>query len=204
LGLITYIADNCYAVGGVFMDSISRKAFDVYVRFIRNPAIFALAEEIRWYINDKQTLFAVILFDFSDKDYTAIFLSRNQQKKVKFADIKISFKSIEEAETWIHNIERQIDRGELLLSLDEDGKVGVDLFKVVVDKSKQHPYFRLLNENPVHSAAKKLISEITPHFIDVDGNFVEQFQTGGFNSRLWELYLFCYFKEEELSINREI
>ena len=26
--------------------------------------------------------------------------------------------------------------------------------------------------------------------IDADGNFVEQFQTTGFNARIWELYLF--------------
>ena len=35
---------------------------------------------------------------------------------------------------------------------------------------------------------------------DLDGNFVEQFQTTGFNSRLWELYLFATFVEMEYHI----
>ena len=30
---------------------------------------------------------------------------------------------------------------------------------------------------------------------DVDGNFIEQFQTSGFNARIWELYLFATFVE---------
>jgi hypothetical protein len=30
---------------------------------------------------------------------------------------------------------------------------------------------------------------------DADGNFVEQFQTTGFNARLWELYLFTTLVE---------
>lgn len=41
-----------------------------------------------------------------------------------------------------------------------------------------------------------------PHFFDVDGNFIQQFQTQGFDARLWELYLFCYFNEEGLEIIR--
>jgi len=34
-----------------------------------------------------------------------------------------------------------------------------------------------------------------PFFEDADGNFVEQFQTTGFDPRLWELYLFATFTE---------
>jgi hypothetical protein len=32
---------------------------------------------------------------------------------------------------------------------------------------------------------------------DPDGNFIEQFQTTGFDARLWELYLFAMFCEAE-------
>jgi hypothetical protein len=33
------------------------------------------------------------------------------------------------------------------------------------------------------------------YFQDVDGNFVEQFQTTGFDARVWELYLYATFTE---------
>jgi len=43
-----------------------------------------------------------------------------------------------------------------------------------------------------------------PHFVDVDnGQFVRQFQTDGFDQRMWELYLFCYFNEELLKRDTE-
>jgi hypothetical protein len=35
---------------------------------------------------------------------------------------------------------------------------------------------------------------------DVDGNFVEQFQTTGFNARVWELYLFAALAEANLEV----
>jgi len=41
-----------------------------------------------------------------------------------------------------------------------------------------------------------------PYFIDIDGNFIEQFQTTGFDSRIWELYLFSYFIEDSFVIDR--
>jgi hypothetical protein len=51
--------------------------------------------------------------------------------------------------------------------------------------------------------AKRMISEIMHHFKDIDGNFVEQFQSTGFDARLWELYLYNFFVEEGFEFNRE-
>jgi hypothetical protein len=39
---------------------------------------------------------------------------------------------------------------------------------------------------------------------DVDGNFIEQFQTGAFDARLWELYLFAMLTEVGFLIDREM
>lgn len=41
-----------------------------------------------------------------------------------------------------------------------------------------------------------------PWFEDADGNFVEQFQTQGFDARLWEIYLFAMLIEAEYSVSR--
>jgi hypothetical protein len=185
------------------MISINKKAFDVYVDFTRSPNIFVIADEVKWYTNANNTLFAVILFDFTDSDYNAVFLKRDQNRKIKYIDNEVSFSSICEAEEWIDITESKVNTGETQLIPDINEVTGIDLFDLVVDESKLHPYFKAVNTIPAHSAAKKLISEITPYFIDIDGNYVEQFQTSGFNSHLWELYLFCYFHEEGLTINRE-
>jgi hypothetical protein len=41
------------------------------------------------------------------------------------------------------------------------------------------------------------------YFQDPDGNFVEQFQSNAFNSRLWELYLFAVLGERRFYIDRD-
>lgn len=44
--------------------------------------------------------------------------------------------------------------------------------------------------------------ELQKEFDDPDGNFVEQFQTTGFDARTFELFLFAMFRESGHAINR--
>jgi len=185
------------------MKRISRKRFDAYVDFSRNPLVFGFSEEIRWYENESKTLFGVIALDYTDRDYTAIILGRDEIGRIRCFNLQISFSDIEKAEYWLfESVNRLEESGEFAFPQGDQRKK-CDLFKPVVDVSRMDTSFNLLNTHPTHMAAKSLISEIMPHFFDIDGNFVEQFQTNGFDSRLWELYLFCYFNEEQLIINRD-
>lgn len=47
-----------------------------------------------------------------------------------------------------------------------------------------------------------MLRDIQQHFDDPDGNFVEQFQTTGFDSRTFELFLFVMFRESGHAIDR--
>jgi len=47
-----------------------------------------------------------------------------------------------------------------------------------------------------------MLRDIQQHFEDLDGNFVEQFQTTGFDSRTFELFLFAMFRESGHTIDR--
>src|SRR5690606_19890975 len=60
---------------------------------------------------------------------------------------------------------------------DEERHNKLDLFHPVVDESKMHDHFIQLRDEPHNLAAKAVISEMMNHYQDVDGNFVEQFQT---------------------------
>jgi hypothetical protein len=48
-----------------------------------------------------------------------------------------------------------------------------------------------------------MANEIFQDFPDTDGNFVEQFQTAGFDSRIFELYLYAYLSRSDYSVSRE-
>jgi hypothetical protein len=75
-----------------------------------------------------------------------------------------------------------------------------EIFRSVVPEDKLHPYFVSLRDDIGHSPAKGIIKEIAYAFADLDGNFIEQFQSSGFNSRLWELYMFAYLHEEQFAL----
>jgi hypothetical protein len=84
---------------------------------------------------------------------------------------------------------------------DERGK-NADIFDPLYPPERLNQSFDLVRTMPGYSSAKGIIAEAMHHYRDVDGNFIEQFQTTGFDSRLWELYLFAYLSEERLLINR--
>lgn len=58
-----------------------------------------------------------------------------------------------------------------------------------------HPSFVHLTKNGGWAAARTVIEHMMRWHNDVDGNFVEQFQTTGFDPRIWEVYLFATLTE---------
>lgn len=84
---------------------------------------------------------------------------------------------------------------------DERGKKN-DIFKPIYTQCKLNPNFEIVRTAMGYSSAREIITEAMHHYTDIDGNFIEQFQTTGFDSRLWELYLFAYLTEEFLFIDR--
>src|ERR1019366_5920566 len=84
---------------------------------------------------------------------------------------------------------------------DESG-TAVDFFAPVVDREKLHPKFLRLASGYEFSAARAIIGAMMRWYEDIDGNFVEQFQTTGFNARVWEVYLFAALTEANLKLER--
>ena len=74
-------------------------------------------------------------------------------------------------------------------------RVPVDFFKPVVRQDRLDPDFHKLVEQEGFSPARGIIEPMMRWHQDVDGNFVEQFQTTAFDARLWELYLFATLVE---------
>jgi hypothetical protein len=71
----------------------------------------------------------------------------------------------------------------------------MDLFTPVVPQEYQHPNFRHITKPGYYESASKVLNNWANGFVDRDGKFVKEFQTIGFNSSFWELYLFACFKE---------
>lgn len=80
--------------------------------------------------------------------------------------------------------------------------MGVTLFDSAVSTGKLHPsYMTIRGVWPDHPG-RSMMEEIFAEYEDIDGNFLEQFQTTGFDSRCLELYLFALLKRGGYTLDR--
>lgn len=77
-----------------------------------------------------------------------------------------------------------------------------NLFDRVVPEQRLHRSFRSLRDDAVHAPARELMQRAFDALTDADGNFREQFQTTGFDPRVWELYLDQYFRSAGFAMTR--
>lgn len=81
--------------------------------------------------------------------------------------------------------------------------MAINLFADTGKTAQQlHPQFISLRDSPGYGPARRILRDTQQHFDDPDGNFVEQFQTRGFDSRTFELFLFEMFRESGHAIDR--
>lgn len=66
-----------------------------------------------------------------------------------------------------------------------------DLFEPVVDEARLSESFKTVARSRGYAPARATMREVYADMGDRDGNFVEQFQTSGFDARVSELYLFA-------------
>lgn len=80
----------------------------------------------------------------------------------------------------------------------------MDLFELQVPETRLSDGFRVVLRSRGFAPGRKVLNRTYADFVDVDGNFVEQFQTAGFDSRTWELYLFAYLRDVGFEVERPV
>lgn len=187
----------------ITINTLDRKRFNALLGFTRSPAASYVSEEVAWYANEDESILGVLLHDTVDDDYVTVTLTRDEVGRFSAFEVECSISDLESAKNLLINTIKWHTGQKLQFFPQGKAFNGVDLFAPITPPEKQHPYFISLSREPSFSPAKAIINRIMPYFADVDGNFVEQFQTTGFDARLWELYINTYLYEEELFINRE-
>ena len=185
------------------MKQISQERFNAYCMLTKAPMADELAEELAWYSDDHEHVVATVFRDRTDDDHCHLILARDEAGRFRCIDVSCGFGTREAAVAALETaIGRATDKQNLGHGQDVYPTGGLDLFTPVVGPDKLHPSFKILADGSGHSSGREIIREIMPHLQDVDGNFVEQFQTTGFDARIWELYLFAYLREERLDVAR--
>ncbi|MBA5630334.1 hypothetical protein [Moheibacter lacus] len=182
---------------------INRNRFNIYMLFTRHPYTNFIAQEVGYYSNENNSILGVLLFDYEDEDFNYTLMARDENKQFRAFEVQHSFKTKEEAISTLKNSIKWHTAQNVRVVVQGASKKGLDLFKIIVDKRKLHPYFIRLNNDIALKASKNAIIEISNHLDDIDGNFIEQFQSiNGFDARIWEIYLFASLIESHFEIIR--
>ncbi len=177
---------------------INKKLFDIYMLFTREPFVQYFTEELEFFSNGNGGLIGLISLDLTDNDYYACILSRDKSKQYRAVLVEASIQTIEDARKWIDD-KMSSDK---IIHHDNYSDY-FDIFQDIANANKQHPHYKLLRDSIALQSAKSVLKEISYHYKDIDGNFIDQFQSNnGFDSRVWELFLFCFFREQFFSFKR--
>lgn len=76
------------------------------------------------------------------------------------------------------------------------------LFDRVAPEETTNRRYRQVRDHRVYAAARRVMDEVFANFPDVDHNFIQEFQTGGFSHRVLELALFAYLQEQGYDLDR--
>lgn len=66
------------------------------------------------------------------------------------------------------------------------------LFTPIVPEAALHPSFKVLLHPYAHAPTREVMDEVFCSMPNPDGTFISDFQTTGFNARVWELYLYAW------------
>lgn len=184
---------------------LSKMRYDA-LTYAKSPIIHEIIEEIEYYCDREEKLIGVLFRDKIDNDFGFVIMARNSACIFTCIDQESSFKNINEAKKSLKiALSKNLLKNNEISSPDSKKSIKNDIFHSDLPDKSLNEYFLLLRDNEGYSPAKGIIQEIAYTFVDCDGTFIRDFQTtkSGFNSRLWELYLYAYLKEEYFFINRE-
>lgn len=186
------------------MRLISRLRFNALAGYARHPVTLYCFKELSWLecsservlgivVQDKQSgMIGGVIFGCDRIGrYRAIHIVPPHYSRAQRARIHLK-----------HEMEKRAIQPVESYHQGDEVEQPLDLFKTIVPEAKQNLGFRQLLLNEGYSAAKGIIKPMMHWFQDPDGNFTEQFQSTGFDARLWELYLYAAFVELGYSIDR--
>ena len=178
------------------MKELSEQRFEALAGYTRRPDLVALLQEAAWFATADERLIGVVTWDRIDRDYGWVLLGRDRRLRFRGIAVEASLASFAQARASLDTAmaAHAAEPDQSYHQADEAG-APVDFFAPIVPEARLNPTFRILLKDPRYAPARELIQAMMRFYEDADGNFIEQFQTGGFDPRVWELYLFATFTE---------
>jgi len=178
------------------MQKISEGRFNALAGYARQPLAQIMSVELEFYENDGGRIVGMIVEDRTDRDFGGIVFARDASLRYRCIRVTEFGQTLAKARQSL-DLEMEIAHQLPPEDFFQGDEVGdpIDFFTPVYDDAKLNPNFLRMLREETFSPALGIIEPMMRWHTDVDGNFVEQFQTAGFDQRIWELYLFAVFNE---------
>lgn len=182
------------------MRAISRARFDALAGYARLPSTRLLADELSWYEDQNGDVVATLVRD-RDNLFTGVILVRDRAERFRWVDQTAYFSSraltVGAIAIAMIGAANELDRART----QGDELAPIDFFTRVVPTGKAHPLFNRVATSAGHAAARQMVSNVMRWYNTSDMNYVEQFQSTGFDARLWEMYLFATLIEAGFDVS---
>ncbi|WP_454622003.1 hypothetical protein [Bradyrhizobium cenepequi] len=173
---------------------LPRRRLDALAGYTRQPFILLVTEEIEWHATSDERVLGGVTRDSIDRDFGWVALGRDEQSRFRAVRVNASLPNANAArEQLLERMHALAEAPDAEFHQGDSERTPVDFFTPLVPAERLHPTFRVLTSEERYSPARDLIAAMMRFHENADGNFVEQFQTTGFDPRLWELHLFATF-----------
>ena len=185
------------------MTPISPIRFDAIAGYARLPMARLFSEELGYYEVERGKVVGMVLVDRADRDFLGVVFARDAVLRYRSSVQTDFYPSQAEAEAALSVAMDAAAAApeEEHFQADEKG-APVDFFAPVRDEVFLNSDFVRLRNEEIFSPAREIIEPMMRWYEDADGNFVEQFQTAGFDQRIWELYVFATLIELGYELDR--
>lgn len=175
--------------------AVSEQRFNAHVVWARGPGGLPPIKEVEWLEIEPARVFGTIFLDLTDKDLHSAVMAPDLAGRYHSVEILQDHAGIREAVERTAASMARVHNDYDNERAQGDEKPSVDFFAKVAKESKLHERFKYLRDSPSAIAAKRLIEVAMRWYENQDGSYIEQFQTTGFDARVWELYLWAVLRE---------
>lgn len=185
------------------MKSIDDLRFNAIAGYARRPMAYVIGEELSYFESDNGKVLGMIVRDRSDGDFSGMVFGADAVHRFRWVTMTPFSSSLSETEAQLAVLLEEHSKLDGAVNHQGDEpKQAVDFFATSVAVEKLNPSFLELANSEGYSSAKSIIEPMMRWYEDPDGNFIEQFQTTGFDQRIWELYIFATLVESGFILDR--
>ncbi len=183
--------------------SISLKRFNILAAYTRRPTAFLLSEELEHLATNGDRVLGVLIRDKIDGDFGGLVIGKDESGQYRCVD-PLTFTHLYDSarDELIAGLEKWHLQPDEAFFQGEPKKPFLDVFLPVAASEQLNPAFLQVATTESFTAARRVVERMMPFFQDVDGNFIQQFQTTAFDARVWELYLFAALTELKVVFDR--